>query len=407
MNIWYLSAHDQPRGISARTYDFALQLIGLGHSVTLFTNSYDHWTHEERLGPRERWRIEVVDGLRVVWLRTFHYRGNGWQRGVNMLSNARRALQAARSLTDVPDVVVGPSVPLATGWAAARIARRTRAAFIYEVRDVWPIALVDDGSLSRHSPVYHVFRAIEKHLYRVADGVSATMPFVSRHVAESGGDPAKVQWMPNGICSERYTVLPSYDGGRPDQLVVMYVGGFGAAHDVPTLVRAAGILYREAPDAYRFIIVGNGPKKAACIAEAETQGLTNIEFRAPVPKAEVPRLQTEADVLVAAVTDSDAYRFGLNLNKIVDYLASARPVVFSGRAPNDPIRECHAGFSIPPEAPERMADALRQLLAMRPEERRAMGELGRRHVESNFEMRVLGRRMERFMLDARAASRDW
>ena len=27
MNIWYLSAHDQPRGASARTYDFAYDLM--------------------------------------------------------------------------------------------------------------------------------------------------------------------------------------------------------------------------------------------------------------------------------------------------------------------------------------------------------------------------------------------
>lgn len=403
MNVWYVSAHDQPRGISARTYDFALELVRLGHTVTLFTNSYCHWTHREVLEPGERWRIEEVDGIRVVWLRTFHYRGNGWRRGVNMLTNAHRALQAARSLQEVPDVVVGPSVPLATGWAAARIARRRGAAFVFEVRDVWPIALVDDGALWRHSPVYYAFRAIEKRMYRVADRISATMPYVFKHIADSGGDPDKVQWLPNGIDGERFSGFPPFDGGRPDRIVIMYVGGFGSAHDVPSLVRAAAILHREAPQAYRFILVGSGPKKAACIAEARASGLTNVEFRDPVPKADVPRLQTESDVLVAAVTDSNAYRFGLNLNKIVDYFASGRPVVFSGNAPNDPIRESQAGFSVAPESPEAMAGAFRKLRAMSPEERRAMGERGRRYVESNFDMKVLGRRMEQLMLEARAA----
>jgi glycosyltransferase involved in cell wall biosynthesis len=403
LNVWYVSAHDQPRGISARTYDFALELVRLGHTVTLFTNSYCHWTHREVLEPGERWRIEEVDGIRVVWLRTFHYRGNGWRRGVNMLTNAHRALQAARSLQEVPDVVVGPSVPLATGWAAARIARRRGAAFVFEVRDVWPIALVDDGALWRHSPVYYAFRAIEKRMYRVADRISATMPYVFKHIADSGGDPDKVQWLPNGIDGERFSGFPPFDGGRPDRIVIMYVGGFGSAHDVPSLVRAAAILHREAPQAYRFILVGSGPKKAACIAEARASGLTNVEFRDPVPKADVPRLQTESDVLVAAVTDSNAYRFGLNLNKIVDYFASGRPVVFSGNAPNDPIRESQAGFSVAPESPEAMAGAFRKLRAMSPEERRAMGERGRRYVESNFDMKVLGRRMEQLMLEARAA----
>ena len=400
MNVWYLSAHDQPRGKSARTYDFALELVRLGHSVTFFTNSYDHWTHEEILPAGERWRVEEIDGIRVVWLRTFHYSGSGWRRGVNMVTNAYRALQAARTLADAPDVVVGPSVPLGTGWAAARIARRRGAAFIFEVRDVWPAALVDDGGLSRHSPVYHAFRSLEKSLYRDAHRICATMPFVACHVEESGGDPAKVRWVPNGVNRERFAGFPPYDGGRPDRVVVMYVGGFGVAHDVDSLVSAAAILHREAPEAYRFVIVGDGPKKAGCVAAARAQGLTGVEFRDSVPKADVPRLQTEADVLVAAVTDSQSYRFGLNLNKVFDYFASGRPVVFSGNAPNDPIRESQAGFTVPPELPAAMADALRKILAMSPPERRAMGERGRVYVERNYDMGVLGRRMEQLMLEA-------
>ncbi len=35
MNIWYISAHDQPRGKSSRSYDFARELVRLGHEVTL------------------------------------------------------------------------------------------------------------------------------------------------------------------------------------------------------------------------------------------------------------------------------------------------------------------------------------------------------------------------------------
>ncbi len=57
MKIWYLSAHDQPRGQSARTDNFARELQRRGHQLTIFTNSYCHWTHVDRLPPEERWRI--------------------------------------------------------------------------------------------------------------------------------------------------------------------------------------------------------------------------------------------------------------------------------------------------------------------------------------------------------------
>lgn len=400
MNIWYLSAHDQPKGLSSRTYDFSRELVRRGHQVTMFTNSYCHFTHVERLSPHEQWRIEEIDGIRVVWLKTIPYTGNGWKRGANMLSNARRSLQVARTLRDQPDVVVGPSVPLGTGWAASRIARTKGAAFVFEVRDVWPIALVDDGGLSKRSPVYWAFRLLEKSLYRKSQRISATMPFVFRHVAESGGDPGKVTWIPNGVNFDRYSGLEACEGGEKIPLVAMYVGGFGNAHDVITVVRAAAILQQNGDNSYRFVLVGDGVKRPECRQEALSHALSNIEFRDPIPKSEVPRLQMESDVLIAAILDSAAYRFGLNLNKMFDYLASERPVIFSGNAPNDPVAESGAGFSIPPQNPEAMAGALQKLRGMSPAERKEMGKRGRRYVEREYDIQKLAERMELLFLQA-------
>lgn len=400
MNLWFVSAHDQPRGVSSRTYDYCRQLLARGHRVTMFTNGYDHWTHQERLLPGEPWRVEEVDGIRVIWLRTVPYQGNGLGRGVNMISNAWQAMRVARVLPDRPDVVVGPSVPLATGWAAARIASRTGARFVFEVRDVWPQALVDDGGMSRYSPVYFVFRALEKWLYRRAHRISAVMPFVHRHVAASGCSPEKVTWIPNGVDIELFAGTGHYAGGSSSNLVAMYVGGFGAAHDVISIVRAARILKDKGLSTYRFVIVGNGPKRPECIREAAELGLTNVEFRDPVPKSEVPRLLEESDILLACVLDSPIYRFGLNLNKVFDYFGAGRPVIFAGNAPNDPIAASGAGFSIPPQDPGAMADALARYAQMPAKERVGMGLRGRAYVEKEFDIRMLARKMEAFLLDA-------
>lgn len=400
MHIWYLSAHDQPNGHSSRTYDFGRELLKRGHRVTMFTSSYCHFTHVERLPPGEKWRVEDIDGIRVVWLKTIPYSGNGWRRGLNMVSNAWRALCAAPTLADRPDVVVGPSVPLLTGWAALRLAKRYGAAFVFEVRDVWPTVLLDDGRMSKRSPVYVVFRLIEKQLYRASQRISTVLPFIGNYVKESGGRPDVVTWVPNGVDFERFAGADAYDGGAPaEPLVVMYVGGYSPGHDVITIVRAAQIVERRRPGACRFVLVGGGIKRPECEAEA-ARGRARIEFRDFVPKREVPRVQMEADVLVACLTNLPSFRFGLNLNKMFDYLASGRPVVFSGTTPNDPVKESGAGFSVPPEDPEAMAGALERLAQMTSAERRALGRLGRDYVEREHDMRTLGARMESLLLQA-------
>lgn len=399
MNIWYLSAYDQPKGHSSRTYDFSKELVRLGHKVTFFTNSYCHFTHVERLQAHERWRFEEIDGIRVVWLKTIPYGGNGWRRGANMISNAMRAIQVSRVLTDRPDVVIGPSVPLGTGWAALHIAQQKGAAFVFEVRDVWPIALVENGALSRCNPLYFAFRFLEKSLYKRALRISAVMPFVHGHVTESGGDSNKIVWIPNGVNFERFSNYECYDGGAQHPLMVMYIGGFGNAHDVITIVRAAKILQMKGVDAFRFVIIGSGPKKPECVKEAEDSNLKYIEFRDPIPKHDVNKVLKESDILVASVLDSPIYRFGQNLNKMYDYFASGRPVIFSGKAPNDPVAEAGAGFSILPEQPEMMADALMELLSLTPEERLEMGRRGSNYIKE-YDVRILARRMESLLLQA-------
>lgn len=400
MKIWYVAAYDQPRGQSPRTYDFSVELVRRGHEVTMFTNGYCHFTHKERLLDDELWRVEMLDGIRVVWLKTRPYEGNGVGRGLNMLDNLRRVLQSSLVLGDRPDVVLGPSVPLLTGWVAACLADRYHAPFIFEVRDVWPDALVDIGGLKKNSLIYHVLRYVEKQMYRKATRISSTLPNLADHVLSSGSDPAKIVWIPNGVDFAPYNKPESYDGGEGRQLAVMYVGGFGLDHDVPTIIRAAKILQDQGDRSFRFIVIGGGVRKAQCEDEARSYKLCNLEFRSPVPKTSLPVVQRDADILIAAITDSKSYRFGLNLNKLCSYFASARPVLFSGNPPNDPVAESGGGVSVKAEDPQAMVYGLRLLAEKSPADRIAMGESGRRYAQSTLSMEVLGDRMEKMLASA-------
>jgi glycosyltransferase involved in cell wall biosynthesis len=365
----------------------------------MYTNGYCHFTHKEQLNDDELWRVEEVDGIRVVWLKTHHYIGNGLGRGLNMLDNVRRVLQSSSALADYPDVVIGPSVPLFTGWVAALLADRYSVPFVFEVRDVWPDALVDIGGLKKNSIVYRVFRSVEKKLYRKAARISSTLPNLADHVTRSGGDPSKIVYIPNGVDLAYYVKRDSYDGGAGRQLVVMYVGGFGLDHDVPTIIRAAKILQDEGDHRFRFIVIGGGVRKEQCEAEARMYQLLNLEFRDPVPKNSLPVIQRDADILVAAITDSKSYRFGLNLNKLCSYFASARPVLFSGNPPNNPVAESGGGVSVNAEDPQAMVEGLRALAQKEPAERIRMGEAARRYAQTALSMDALGDRME-LMLDS-------
>lgn len=400
MKVWYLSAYDQPKGQSTRTYDFSRELVQRGHEVTMFTNGFCHFTQKERLLPEEHGRVEMVDGIRVVWLKTRPYVGNGVGRALNMLDNTMQCLRAAKLLGDKPDIVLGPSVPILTGWCAARVAARYEVPFIFEVRDVWPDALVDIGGLSRNSPIYYVFRYVEKMLYRKATRISSTLPYLADHVKSSGSNPAKIVVIPNGVHLAKFHPVEQYDGGKERQLVVMYVGGFGLDHDVPTIIRAAKLLQDAGDISFRFVIIGGGVRKTECEEQARSYQLRNLEFRDPIPKSMIQDVQRDADILVAAITDSKSYRFGLNLNKLCSYFASGRPVLLSGNPPNDPVRDANAGLSVAAEDPQAMLVALKELAGLGAAQRIEMGKRGRLYAETTLSMEVLGDKMESMLASA-------
>lgn len=400
MNIWYLSAYDQPRGQSTRTYDFSKELVKLGHRVTFFTNNYCHFTHQDKRSGVESYSEELIDGIQVVWLKTFKYKGNGFGRALNMLDNAKQIYFVSKKISFLPDVIIAPSVPLLTGYVGFLLSKRYKVPFVFEVRDVWPDALVDMGGIKKNSVVYYLFRFIEKLLYKKSARISSTLPNLREHVSKSGADSEKIVLIPNGIDLSAFTISLPKTKVVDNTFVIMYIGGFGLDHDVPTIIEAAKILRDSGDDRFRFIIIGGGVRKKMAVDLAKKYKLENMIFKDPIPKFDIPKVQNDADVLIASITKSDSYRFGLNLNKLCSYFASAKPVLFSGNPPNDPVKESGCGLSVDAESPVLMVEALKSLAAMSQDERICMGLRGLDYAQKNISMPILGTRMEKMLLEA-------
>jgi glycosyltransferase involved in cell wall biosynthesis len=399
MNIWFFSPNGQPRGPRSRVYNYALRLIKFGHQVTIFTKSHYHGTAHDHLGNNENVRVEVIDGITTVWVKTMHYRTNGLKRLLSEVQFGLGATRAARDFDSSPDVVVADSVTPINGAFGVRVANARHAAFVHQIRDVWPIALVGDKSIKKNSLVYYSFRAIEKFLYRRADWVCTSLPMVHQHIENSGGDSRRVTYVRNGADLDQFSGFKPYAGGG-SVFKAVYVGTIAHAHDVITIVKAAAMFEKEGDRRFQFLIYGDGVKKAECVSEASKEGLMNLTFKGMVDKKDVPEILADADILIASVLKSDAYEFGMNLNKLYDYFAAGRPVIFSGSAPNDDVKEANAGYSIDPESPSAMRDALKEFLDLSVRERKLMAANAREFAQQEYDIDVLALRFEKMLLRA-------
>jgi hypothetical protein len=98
---------DLPGG--TRHYDLGRELVKRGHQVVIFASSFHHYLHREtRLQPGERWKIEDVDGVKFVWVRTPPYQRNDWRRVRSMVVFMLRAWWLGRRVPKlVPDGEAG------------------------------------------------------------------------------------------------------------------------------------------------------------------------------------------------------------------------------------------------------------------------------------------------------------
>lgn len=411
MKILIVSQYAVPASTVGITRHFALAkpLVGRGHEVTILASSFQHWTRQETLPPDAGdVAVEVQDGVRFVWVRTPPYRRNGLARIGNMLAFARRALAAdVQARLGSFDVVMGSSPPLFAAWSAARLASRLGVPFVLEVRDLWPASLVHLGRVGPRHPLVWALRRLERWLYRRATAIVSVLPDAAESIAAAGGRREAIVWIPNGV---DLALLPRADAPRPPAVqegtfTVMYAGAHNLANELDVVLAAAGLLLRsDLGDRVRFVFVGDGPEKARLREVAATMGLSNVAFEDPLPKREVYGRLAAADAYVLALQDLPLYRHGISVNKLYDYLALGRPVIFAAASSNNPVYEADAGISVLPGDPAALSGAVRALVQATPEERARMGRNGRAFIERYHDCAALAIRLERVLQEAVSAS---
>jgi len=395
MRIWIVNHYaDPPDGLATRSFDIAKRMVEKGHPTTIFVCAFSHYhfRYVRKLGWR-LWRDEDIEGVRYVWIAANSYHANDWRRVLNMVVFSTLAFISGLVRRERPEVVVGVSVHPLAALAGFYLARIRRARFFFEVTDLWPQTLIDFGLLSPEGRTARAMRRLERHLFRHAERIVMLWRHTDEYVKSQGISTSKILWVPHGVELERYEELEPYRGapGRPFR--IMFLGGFVASNSIDSILDAATVLARRGRGDIKFLLVGSGQERGRLMERARSLELDNVEFPPAVPKREVARTMAGADAFIYGLRDLPLYRFGISLNKLTDYLAAGRPIVFFGKSTYDPVKEAQAGFSVPPGDPEVLADAIERLVALTPVERMEMGERGRRYLLEHHNIAKLAERL--------------
>lgn len=402
MNVWiinqYAVAPTEPGG--TRHYSLAKELTERGHSVTIIAGGFNHATRQKtHLQDKELWRQENIGGVSFLWLSVPLYSGNSVRRLRSMLAFSIRVWKRlGLSSLEKPDVIIGSSPHPFAALAAERLAARYGVPFILEVRDLWPQTLIDLGRLTNRHPLVWLLSVIERYLYKRSNKIITLLPKAVDHLMMKGVDAHKVVWLPNGV--DLSLCPPPAEVTSKPVLTVMYAGSHGLANALDSILDAARILKQDGwQDRITFRLIGDGPAKPSLEKRAVAEQLGLVTFEKPVAKTEIYRVLQEADCFIMSLKDSPLYRWGISLNKMFDYLAIGRPIVFGANTPANPVLEADAGIVVKPEDSLAMANAIRTIAEMPIAERSDMGLRGRQYAEAHS-MTVLGGQLESVLRSA-------
>jgi len=401
MNILYLNhyAGCPALGMEYRPYYLAREWVRAGHRVQVLAADF---SHVRAMQPAAG--DAVIDGIDYHFYPTPRYQGNGVARVKNIAAFLRAVWADTQRLVREfkPDVVIASSTYPLDIWVARRIARMApmaRAKLVFEVHDLWPLSPIELSGMSRWHPFALLCQAAEDAAYRDADVVVSMLPKVHGHMASRGLDLRKLHIVPNGIALDEWlgdasplrddVALALDSAHAAGRQVVGYAGSMGLPNALDTLLDAAALLKQEP---LQMVLVGSGHEQARLAQRVVDEGLSNVQFLPPIPKAQVPSFLAGVDIAALSWQRVPIYRFGIAPNKLMDYMMARCPVLHAVEAGNDPVAEAGAGLTVEPESAAGVADGLRRLATTPAAERRAMGERGRAFVLAHHTYPVLAQR---------------
>ena len=405
MNIWYVNPYAGGPGVGRywRAYYLSREWMKAGHSVRVVTAAYHHLmdTKEPKSGEH------VVDGVAYNYIPGVKYQGNGFLRFFSMIVFSIMFFfwGARQGFKDKPELIIYSSAhPFGYPFAWC-LAKFFRCKIFFEVRDLWPLSLIDIAGFGRFHPVVIVLSMLEHFAYRTADAVISLLPGAKTYMQERGMLPSKFLYVPNGavlndICGslheEKGLVSDMKEFKRRGDFLFFYAGALGEPNAMHKFVDSLAHVKARGVRGIRFIVVGKGEQEFELKGRCRSLGYDFVDFYPQVDKRIVYSALAYADCGFFVMHDSPIYKYGVSLNKLYDYMSSCVPVVACYRPHNDAVSDAGCGVSVMPECPEALASAFIHMSGLDAARLKEMGSSGRAYFEKNFEYSVLASRILKF-----------
>jgi glycosyltransferase involved in cell wall biosynthesis len=225
------------------------------------------------------------------------------------------------------NIVLSPSPPLSIGLISLLIAKFKGAKSIYNVQEIYPDLLINQGSLK--SPILiNLLKKLEKVIYNYSDAVTTIDEVFYATISSRFSDISKLKIIPNFVDTDLYkplgqkSDLPSVFGNENGKIKLLYAGNIGFFQDWEPVFYAAKQLINENIE---FWIVGEGVQKLELEKKINDLKIENIRIFPYQKREDLPVINNFVDIHFVA-TNPKMEQEGFP-SKVYTIMACAKPMI--------------------------------------------------------------------------------
>ena len=201
MNILMLHQSFKVEGADCETRFFQIgrRLASLGHSVTVITGN------SPLALPLGKKKIGLLqkDGIAVIVLNIqYDSKMEISKKRSALLAYARQGLRQGHRLPR-PGLIIASAPPLTAAYPAISLSRRYRVPWILEVRELWPEALIQRGTLNSKALI-SITRRLEQKAYLSAAGIIAPTTGIADAVKQSSVGTGSIHILPGELPGDEF-----------------------------------------------------------------------------------------------------------------------------------------------------------------------------------------------------------
>ncbi len=391
--IWYISKYIAPpskSGVGSRGYHLMEELTSQNVETLIITSDSNHLIEIPKL--KNTYSSEILDGIKIIWVKTYKYQiAKSFKRILSWIDFEIKLFFLNKKQFPQPDAIIVSSLSLLTILNGYLLKRKYDCKLVFEIRDIWPLTIVEEGGYSNSNLFVRLLGAVEKFGYKKADLIVGTMPNLEEHVQNILGYSKKTICIPMGynessIKSQQKVALEYIEQNFPsDKFIVAHAGTIGITNALDTFFECAEMM-TENPNIH-FIMIGDGALKS--FYQEKYGHLKNLSFAPKVAKQEVQSVLSHCDLLFFSVHKSKVWQFGQSLNKIIDYMFAGKPIVASYSGFPSMINEANSGSYVPANDVIALKNEIIRYSEMPKDELAEIGNRGSEWILKNRHYKVL------------------